>query len=371
MVRAIPTLCLLSATAAAQTVPEFHIDPTWPQPLPEAWLHGQLPGVCVDSHDHVVVLDRRNITADQTQRGSVPADHVLMFDQAGDLVASWGDPERVPSGRLHGCSFGPSDELWITGNRDGIIQKYSHDGELLLQIGTRGVVDTPNGQAVMAEDGTIDTVALNASERGFFYPSQVAVDPESGDVYVADGYGNKRVAVFDADGRYVRQWGRQATIAEVKAGAGGAFAYSVHCIVIGRDGLVYVCDREGDRVQVFDKQGGHVRNVWVATETTPEPDDDCPHAQIVLCFVNSGTVWGLALSPDPAQRWLYVADGRNEQIHIFDRASGERLGGFGRAGHGLGQFDYAHSMAIDSAGNLYVAETGDGKRVQRFLLDAR
>ncbi|HSG64334.1 MAG TPA: hypothetical protein VLD39_05010 [Gammaproteobacteria bacterium] len=367
-IRLTVVLCLSCAPLAAQPVPEFRVDSTWPKPLPEGWLHGQLPGVCVDSHDHVVVLDRRNITADQAQRGSVPADHILMFDANGKLVASWGDPERVPSGRLHGCSFGPSDELWITGNRDGIIQKYSHAGEFLLQIGTRGVVDTPSGKAVMDEDGTIDTVALNASRSGFFYPSQVAVDPQTGDVYVADGYGNKRVAVFDREGRYLRQWGQQATIAQVKAGTGAAFAYSVHCIVIGTDGLVYVCDREGDRVQVFDKRGEHVRNIWVATETTPEPADDCPHAQIVLCFVNSGTVWGIALSPDPVQRYLYVADGRNERIHIFDRVSGELLGGFGRAGHGPGQFDYAHSMAVDSAGNLYIAETGDGKRVQRFLV---
>ena len=360
-------VCLFSAALAAQPDVDFEVDPNWPKPLPDGWLNGQLPGVCVDSHDHIVVLDRRNITADQVQRGSVPADHILMFDLDGNLVASWGDPERVPRSRLHGCSFGPDDSLWITGNRDGIIQKYSHSGDLVMQIGTRGVVDTPDGTAVMAEDGTIDTVALNSSQQGFFYPAQVAVDADTGDVYVADGYGNKRVAVFDRNGSFLRQWGRQATIEEVKAGTGGVFAYAVHCIVISKAGLVYVCDREGDRLQVFDKQGNHLRNIWVATDTTPEPADDCPHEQIVLCFVNSGTVWGLALSPDPEQRYLYVADGRNEQIHVFDHATGERVGGFGRAGHQLGQFDYAHSMAIDSAGNVYVAETGDGNRVQRFL----
>jgi sugar lactone lactonase YvrE len=336
--------------------------------LPERWLHGQLPGVCVDSHDHVVVLDRRNITADQVQRGSIPADHILMFDQEGNLVASWGDPERVPVSRLHGCAFGPDDNLWITGNRDGIIQQYSHAGELLMQIGTRGVVDTPDGRVVMEEDGTINTVALNASRTGFFFPAGVAVDPDNGDVYVADGYGNRRIAVFGANGRYLRQWGRQATVAEVKAGVGGAFAYAVHCVVISNEGLVYVCDREGDRVQVFDKLGNHVRNIWIAPETTPELDEACPHEQIILCFDNSGTVWGFAFSPDPEQRYIYIADGRNERVHIVDHASGKTLGYFGRAGHQAGHFAYAHSMAVDSRGNIYIAESGDGRRVQRFVM---
>jgi len=367
--RPLLTVLLLCAPLPlwAQQAPEFVVDPFWPKPLPENWLHGALSGVCVDSHDHVVVLDRRNITADQAQRGSIPADHILMFDQAGDLVASWGDPERVPTSRLHGCAFDPDDNLWITGNRDGIIQKYSHAGEFLMQIGTRGVVDTPDGTVVMAEDGTIDTVALNASKSGFFFPAGVAFDPDNGDIYVADGYGNRRVAVFDADGRFLRQWGRQATVEEVIAGTGGAFAYAVHCVVISNAGLVYVCDREGDRVQVFDKQGHHVRNIWIAPETTPELDPTCPHEQIILCFDNSGTVWGFGFSPDPEQRYIYIADGRNERVHIVDHASGKTLGHFGRAGHQAGHFAYAHAMAVDSRGNIYVAESGDGRRVQRFV----
>ncbi len=362
----IAALCLLGSAAAAQEVPSFQVDPTWPKPLPERWLHGPLGGVCVDSHDHVVVLDRRSITADQAQRGFVPASHILMFDQEGALIAHWGDSDRVPIERVHGCTFDAEDNLWITGNRDGIVQRYSHSGELLMQIGTRGMVDTRDGTAVMAEDGTLDTPALNASRERLFYPAQTAVDPATGDVYVADGYGNKRVAVFDRNGEFLRQWGRQATLEEIKSGAGGVFAYAVHCVMISNAGLVYVCDREADRVQVFDKLGNHVRNIWVAVESTPALPDSCEHDQLVLCFDNSGTVWGLAFSTDPDQRLLYVVDGRNERVYVIDHATGETLTHFGRAGHQVSHFDTAHAIAADSLGNIYVAESGGGRRVQRF-----
>ncbi len=362
----VAVLWSLGVAAAAQDTPSFQVDPSWPKPLPDRWLHGPLGGVCVDSHDHVVVLDRRGITADQAQRGFVPASHILMFDAAGNLVADWGDPNRVPTERVHGCTFDADDNLWITGNRDGIAQKYTHSGELLMQIGTRGVVDTRDGTAIMAEDGTLNTPALNSSRDGLFYPAQPAVDPATGDVYVADGYGNKRVAVFDQRGEFVRQWGRQATLEEAKSGAVGVFAYAVHCIVISNAGLVYVCDREGNRVQVFDKQGNHVRDIWVAVDTTPALAEDCEHEQLVLCFDNSGTVWGVAFSADTDQRYLYVIDGRNEHVYVIDHESGETLSRFGRGGHQVGHFDTGHAIATDSRGNIYVAESGGGRRVQRF-----
>jgi DNA-binding beta-propeller fold protein YncE len=363
----VATFCLLGFAAGAQEVPTFQVDPSWPKPLPERWLHGPLGGVCVDSHDHVVVLDRRSITADQAQRGFVPASHILMFDREGDLISHWGDPDRVPTERVHGCTFDTQDNLYITGNRDGIVQKYSHAGELLMQIGTRGVVDSREGTAVMAEDGTLDTPALNSSREGFFYPAQSAVDPATGDIYVADGYGNKRIAVFDSNGEFLRQWGQQATLEEVKTGAAGAFAYAVHCAMISNAGLVYVCDREGNRVQVFDKRGNHIRNIWVAVDTTPALPDNCEHEQLVLCFDNSGTVWGLAFSSDDEQRYLYVVDGRNEHVYVIDHASGETLTRIGQGGHQAGHFDTGHAIATDSRGNIYVAESGGGRRVQRFL----
>ena len=223
--------------------------------------------------------------------------------------------------------------------------RYSHDGKLLMQIGTRGTFDTSDGKAT----GTFK----NASHEQFFNPSSIAIDPGNGDIYVADGYGNKRVAVFDRGGRFLRQWGGKATAAETQAGAPGVFSNVVHCIAMSNAGLVYVCDRQGDRVQVFEKSGKFVRNIWIRTGTPTLPDE-------------RGTAWWVAFSPDPAQRFMYLMNGRNETVHILDHESGKILETFGRPGHQAGSFTHGHTIAVDSANNIYVAETNWGRRVQRF-----
>ena len=325
--------------------PKFEVDPWWPKPLPEGWIIGRTGGICVDAHDHLVVTNRRDITKEEAET-SLQAPSVLMFDLAGNLVGSWGDSDTVP-GTIHGCFVDHENNVWLTGNGDGIIQKWTHDGKLLLQIGKRGMFDS--------SDGTGRGKNLNASPTQFFNPAAVVVDPGNGDVYVADGYGNRRVAVFDRQGHFVRQWGRQATKEDTEAGVGGAFAQVVHCIAMSNAGLLYVCDRQGDRVQVFDKMGNFKRNIWVKTGTPTVPDP-------------RGTVWGVAFSRDPEQKFMYVMNGRNEQVHILEHASGKILSTFGRPGHQLGNFIHGHSLAIDSKGNLYVAETDIGRRVQKFSL---
>ena len=327
----------------AQTAPHFEVDPSWPKPLPEGWITGQLGGVCTDSHDHIVVVNRRDITAEEAET-SQQAPPIIMFDLAGNVIASWGDPNVVPHS-IHGCAFDPENNVWVGGNDDGIIQKYSHAGKLLLQIGTRGIFDT--------SDGTSKGKSQNASHERFFNPAGIAIDPANGDLYVADGYGNRRVAVFDKTGKFLRQWGRQATDEETRAGAGGAFSRVVHCIALGNDGLVYVCDRQGDRVQVFDKAGKFQRNIWIKTGTPALPDP-------------RGTAWWVSFSRDAPQKYMYVMNGRNEAVHILDRTSGEILTSFGRPGHQLGNFIHGHTMAVDSQGNIYIAETDWGRRVQRF-----
>ncbi len=338
-------LLLLTAAAHAQT-PQFAIDPWWPRPLPERWITGRLGGVCVDGHDHVIVTNRRDLTEEEAET-SLQAPSVLIFDSAGALVESWsGDWDGRP-GTIHGCFADRENNNWITGHQDGVVQKYSHDGKLLLQIGERGVVDSV--------EGSLDGQPRNSSRTGFFKPAGVVVDPGNGDIYVADGYGNRRVAVFDRAGKFLRQWGRQATPQETRDGVPAAFAEVVHCIAMSAAGLLYVCDRQGDRIQVFDKSGGFQRNLWIRTGTAELPDE-------------RGTVWAVDFSRDASQRYLFVMNGRNEQVHVVERDSGRILGSFGRPGHQLGNFTHGHALAVDSKDNLYVAETDTGRRIQKFTM---
>jgi len=323
---------------------QYEVDPAWPKPLPGNWVTGQVSGVCVDSHDHVFIVNRDNMT-DKEAEISTQAPPFIEFDADGKVVNSFGDWKTVPN-TTHGCTIDYQDNFWTAGNSDGIVQKYSHDGRLMMQIGKRGVVDS--------SDGTLTGRAMNSSQTQFNMPADIAVDPANGDIYVADGYGNSRIAVFDRNGHFLRQWGHQGTKAEADAGIGGAFMRVVHCVALSNDGLVYVCDRQSDRIQVFDKMGNFKKNIWVKRGRSL-PD-------------NWGTTWWIRFSWDREQKYMYLADGGDEQVKILDRASGEILSSFGRAGHQLGEFTHAHTLAVDSKGDVYVAETDWGRRVQRFRL---
>jgi len=335
------------SVAPVSTAPRFELDAAWPNPLPEGWIAGQLACVYVDHNDHVLVVNRGDITEEEKET-CLRAPAVMIFDLAGKLIGSWGDWDLLPS-TPHSCAVDRDNNIWITANGDGMVQKYTYDGRLLVQIGTKGVFDTV--------DGAKKSKCLNAGHDRLNKPAGIACDPENGDVYFADGYGNRRVVVFDRNGKFLRQWGRQATPEEMEAGTGGAFAEVVHSVAISNAGLVYVGDRQGDRVQVFDKLGNFQRNIWVRTGTPSLPD-------------KRGTAWWTAFSPDRDQKYLYVMNGRNEQVHILDHASGSILSSFGRPGHQLGSFTHGHSIAADSKGNLYVAETNWGRRVHKFRLVA-
>jgi len=326
-------------------IPMFDVDPWWPKPLPEGRVTGQLATVFVDAHDHVLVTNRRDIS-DEERETCRQMGSVIIFDPAGNFVDSWGTEGTVPE-KIHSCCVDNDDNIWLTGNGDGIVQKYSRDGKLLLQIGESGVFDS--------SDGTVEGVALNTGRTQLFKPGGITADPDKGDVYVADGYGNRRVVVFDSEGNYLRQWGRQGTPEEINAGEGGVFAQVVHAVAISKAGLVYISDRQGDRVQVFDKLGNFQRNIWIRTGTATLPDE-------------RGTAWWVDFSPDPEQKFMYVMNGRNEQIHILDHVSGEILSSFGRPGHQLGCFTHGHSLAVDSKGSIYVAETNEGRRIQKFKI---
>jgi DNA-binding beta-propeller fold protein YncE len=348
---AIGFLCL-APLHAQDITPRFAVDPEWPKPLPNLWVTGGIGGVCIDSQDHIFILNRRDLTDNDLDAGhQAPA--VIEFDPEGNVVNSFGEPDATPN-TPHGCTVDAENNVWMTGTGDGIVQKYSHDGsKLLLQIGKQSVVDS--------SDGTAKGKALNSSHSAFFKPAGIAVDSKNGDVYVADGEtpgGNHRIAVFDRTGQFLRQWDLHR-----EASDGDAFVPVLHCVTLDNNGLVYVCDRRGHRIQVFDTMGNFQKNIPVEFELMSKLPDGPEHHPGAL----GSAVW-IGFSRDPGQKYMYVVNQDNEKVDILDRASGKVLASFGRVGRQPGEFTYIHFLAVDSKGNIYVAEVGTGKRIQKFKL---
>jgi DNA-binding beta-propeller fold protein YncE len=327
-------------TALAQPVPRYEVDAAWPKPLPDQWVVGGLVGLCIDSRDHVLVLHRQEELIEGGRNAGKPAPHMIEFDPDGNVVNSWGDPELLDP-RLHSCHFDGDDNVWIASAPSGMVQKYSHDGaRLLMQIGEKGVLDS--------SDGTPEGTPLNSNAAQFLTPSGIRVDRANGDIYVSDGEqpgSNRRIAVMDGSGEFLRQW----VIGDME---------SVHCVHLSNDGMVYVCHRRGSEVRVYDKMGGLQRRIAVPWKPVTPPED----GQLVQ---SGGSAVDIAFSSDPRQRLMYVINQNNARIDAFERESGKFLTSFGRAGNYPGQFNQAHSIGVDSNGNVYVAENR-GQRAQRF-----
>ena len=252
------------------------------------------------------------------------------------------------------------NNLWVVGNQDGNAQKYSLDGKLLLQIGKNGVVDS--------SDGTLKGKPLNSSHSVFFKASGIAVDRNNGDIYIADGEGrggNHRVAIFDDNANFLRQWEPHRTENEV----GDAFDPIVHCVAISNDGQIYTCDRRADRIQVFDKTGNFKGNIPIKFEQRTESPVGPGHKG--LGPGSEGTAVAVSFSPDQAQKYIYVVNEDDEQVEIVDRAGGQVVSSFSRVGHQAGELTDAHFIVADSKNNIYVAEIGAGKRVQKFKMVTR
>jgi DNA-binding beta-propeller fold protein YncE len=335
----------------------YLVDPAWPQPLPNGWILGQVSGVAVDAEDHVWILQRPGSLTDDEKgatfkpplsRCCAPAPPVLELDASGKLLRSWGGPGQGYDwpGNEHGIHVDASGFVWITGNgeQDGQILKFTKDGKFVLQIGKPG-----------PQTGNADTTRLGQA-------AGVEVDAAAGEVYVADGYYNKRIIVFDATtGAYKRHWGAygkppvdekpnlRRTEPPTKAQL-ETFGNPVHCVRLSRDGLVYACDRLNNRIQVFRKDGTFVKEFPVEPATA-----------------GNGSVWDLALSRDPDQRFLILADGRNNQVLTLARDTGALVSSTGRPGRYAGQFHWVHDLAVDSKGDVYAGEVDSGKRVQRFV----
>jgi hypothetical protein len=318
----------------------------------------------------VFIVTRGNLISPETAPTAVAAPPVIEFDTAGNVVAAWGNRNVLPNG-IHGCFVDYQDNIWIAGNGDGIVQRYSHGGTLQLQIGTRGVCDNP--PANTCGNSGANPLA-NQSQTLLNQPANVWVDPgpdpvtgQRGSVYIADGYGNHRVAVFSYGGTYLRQWGAVAgtvnnplTDDPYKFGAGDGG--HPHCVVGGNDGNIYTCDRQNDRIQVWTKTGTPVRVMAVVPGTGATKGIGGANG-----LGTAGSAWDLAFSNDASQTFMFEVDGGNEQMHIMDRAMGEILSSWGQPGHQAGtQFTFLHSVTKDSKGNLYTGETINGRRVQKF-----
>jgi DNA-binding beta-propeller fold protein YncE len=338
--------------AASPQAPMFEVDPFWPKPLPNHWVMGSTVGLSVDAQDHVWVVHRPQTVEDNFKAADMKpavgiccsvAPPVLEFDQAGNLVGSWGGPGEGYEWPVsnHGITVDHKGNVWIGGNdeTDTQILKFTKQGKFLLQIGRHG-----------QHNGSNDVGNL-------WRAAKIFPDPEANEIYVADGYGNRRVIVFDADtGKYKRHWGAygnkpdDAPVPAYQPSAPPSKHFNtVHCANVSKDGFVYVCDRVNDRVQVFRKDGTFVKEAFFDRNT-----------------LRSGSVWDMTFSRDPQQAYIYMANGVNEQVHIVQRSTLEVLATFGGGGRQPGQFFGVHNLDTDSKGNLYTTETYTGARVQRF-----
>jgi DNA-binding beta-propeller fold protein YncE len=358
------TLLVLLAAAerqasriAAQDIqaPRYQVDPFWPK-MPKGLILGQVSGITVDSRDHIWLIQRPwSLNSDEVAKNPEAeccreAPPVMEFDADGNYIQGWGGPAEGyewPRDE-HGIFVDYKDNVWISSaggprlreRTENMILKFTRDGRFVFQVGKRG-----------ASKGSLDTSNFNNAADIYVYP-------KTNEAFIADGYVNRRVVVLDADtGAFKRMWGAygnrpddSAPNGPVYEGPGPQQFNLVHGVRVSDDGLVYVAERSNNRVQVFNVDGTFRREIFIERPTR------------LL-----GTAFSIAFSPDPQQRWMFVADAGNGRVHIFDRASLQEAGGFGRIGHYAGEFVFLHNVATDSKGNVYTAEVGTGRRAQKFV----
>ena len=365
---ALAGLCVFAVSPplnAAESL-QFTVDPMWPKTLPNNWILGEIGGMATDAQDNVWVLQRpRSLTEDEKgaaltpprSQCCMPAPSVIQFDGAGNVKTAWGGPGQGyqwPE-REHALRLDNKGNVYLSGNgpKDQMMVKFTTDGKFVKQFGR--LVDPL---------GSKDTTAVGR-------PADIFYDQASNELFIADGYGNHRVLVIDAESfAFKRMWGAYGKAPEdpmprVEPAPGTAtnfatpnaynpdmaqFGNPVHCVKIANDGLVYVCDRSNNRIQVFQKNGTYVKQFVYDRETK-----------------GAGSTWDMVMWPDRNNTYLIVADGSNNFVRIIRRDDGTVVNKFGTGGRQAGQFHWVHALAIDSQGNLYAGEVDTGKRIQKFV----
>jgi len=358
--------------------PRYEVDASWPKPLPNNWLIGQIGGLAADKYDHIWVYQRPRSLSDD-EKGAIPdpplravarsicckpAPSVMEFDPAGNLLQAWGgpeDPEKCvaptcvwPSNE-HGIFVDDDEHIWLAGNgpTDRMLLEFTKDGKFLKMVG-----------------GSFFGPADSNSKVSVGRAAGIFVDTQRKEIYVADGYLNGRVVKFDsATGAFIKAWGAYgnppsdlAPSPQLSDPTGPyspqppdpkspVFNRPVHCVILARDGLLYVCDRANNRIQVFNRDGQFQRQFVFDPATR-----------------GNGAIWAVALSPDKDQQFLIYADGENNFVRVIDRRSGEILATFGRSGRNAGEFHFVHQIAIDWKGNIYTGEVDTAKRIQKFIV---
>ncbi len=337
------------------SAPRYQVDPFWPT-LPQGLILGQVSGLTVDARDHIWIIQRPwSLESDEKAQNPEAeccreAPPVMEFDADGHYIQGWGGNGagyEWPKDE-HGIFVDHKNNVWLSSaggprlreRTENHILKFTRDGKFLLQVGKRG-----------QSKGSLDRENFNNAADIYVYP-------KTNEVFIADGYVNRRVVVLDADtGAFKRMWGAYGNVPDDAAPNGPAYEGPgpqqfnlVHGVRVSDDGLVYVAERRNNRVQVFTLDGKFQREIFVERKTK------------LL-----GTAFSIAFSPDPQQQFMYVADAGNGKVRIYDRKGLQEVGAFGRIGHYAGQFVFLHNVATDSKGNVYTAEVGTGRRAQKFV----